>query len=256
LEKLCASFDLPVIELQPYLYGLSTWEPRTYASESSSSDSVATSSGGRSDRLEVWPTATAADARGSGAADVSQASGRHPGLTLTDAVVRGIQKAPQQWPTPASRDWKSSASNLHGHNSRPLNEVVRLEEERCAVSSASAGGASSDEVEMTVRAAEVSSEDLFPTPSATSYGTSNNGSPHDGRTAYATAGKMGLEQMARTGQWATPQARDERGPTGMAGRDRRSSLSDQAMPGAKAGRLNPAWVELLMTFPMGWLEIE
>ena len=30
------------------------------------------------------------------------------------------------WPTAASRDWKSSASNLHGQNARPLNEVARL----------------------------------------------------------------------------------------------------------------------------------
>ena len=30
------------------------------------------------------------------------------------------------WPTAASRDWKSSASNQHGINARPLNEVARL----------------------------------------------------------------------------------------------------------------------------------
>lgn len=29
-------------------------------------------------------------------------------------------------PTPTARDWKSGASNLHGKNSRPLNEVVLL----------------------------------------------------------------------------------------------------------------------------------
>lgn len=29
-------------------------------------------------------------------------------------------------PTPTARDWKSGASNLHGANSRPLNEVVLL----------------------------------------------------------------------------------------------------------------------------------
>lgn len=29
-------------------------------------------------------------------------------------------------PTPAARDWKSSASNKHGDNARPLNEVARL----------------------------------------------------------------------------------------------------------------------------------
>lgn len=30
------------------------------------------------------------------------------------------------WPTATTRDWKSSASNLHGQNARPLNEVARL----------------------------------------------------------------------------------------------------------------------------------
>ena len=30
------------------------------------------------------------------------------------------------WPTTAARDWKSCASNKHGQNTRPLNEVARL----------------------------------------------------------------------------------------------------------------------------------
>lgn len=30
------------------------------------------------------------------------------------------------WPTATARDWKSSASNKHGDNARPLNEVARL----------------------------------------------------------------------------------------------------------------------------------
>lgn len=34
------------------------------------------------------------------------------------------QMAP--WPTATTRDWKSGASNLHGENARPLNEVARL----------------------------------------------------------------------------------------------------------------------------------
>jgi DNA (cytosine-5)-methyltransferase 1 len=33
-----------------------------------------------------------------------------------------VAKAP--WPTPTARDWRSGASNLHGVNARPLNEVV------------------------------------------------------------------------------------------------------------------------------------
>lgn len=59
---------------------------------------------------------------------------------------------------------------------------------------------------------------LWPTPTATPYGTQNNGNPHDGREAYATAGKPSLEtMMARTG-----------------------------------GALSADWVECLMGFPRGW----
>lgn len=43
-----------------------------------------------------WPTATAGDAKSSGAAGYSTASGRHSGTTLTDAV--------KMWPTPVSSE--------------------------------------------------------------------------------------------------------------------------------------------------------
>jgi hypothetical protein len=49
------------------------------------------------DVVHLWPTATATDARASGAAGYSTASGRHSGTTLTDAAVRQ-----GNWPT-ASR---------------------------------------------------------------------------------------------------------------------------------------------------------
>ena len=105
-----------------------------------------------------WPTAAATDAKASGAAGYSTSSGRHTGMTLTDAVVgargplwpspragddtRGpeTQEARDRrgaggpalgeavlYPTPSARDWKSGASNKHGDNSRPLNEVVHLD---------------------------------------------------------------------------------------------------------------------------------
>jgi hypothetical protein len=48
---------------------------------------------------------------------------------------------------------------------------------------------------------------LLPTPSASSYGTTNNGKRGDGST-YATAGKPSLETMARRGTWPTPTAGD------------------------------------------------
>lgn len=43
----------------------------------------------------------------------------------------GLRKLEDQallvgWPTATTRDWKSGASNLHGQNARPLNEVARL----------------------------------------------------------------------------------------------------------------------------------
>ena len=41
-----------------------------------------------------------------------------------DSSRRTVALAP--WPTASARDWKSSASNQHGINARPLNEVARL----------------------------------------------------------------------------------------------------------------------------------
>jgi hypothetical protein len=49
----------------------------------------------------------------------------------------------------------------------------------------------------------------WPTPSATPYGTSNNGSPRDGRAEYATKGKPSLEGMARL--WPTATAKHDAG---------------------------------------------
>lgn len=46
--------------------------------------------GHRAPDLKLLPTPTASDARSSGSAGYSTASGRHSGVTLTDAVVRGF----------------------------------------------------------------------------------------------------------------------------------------------------------------------
>ncbi len=69
-----------------------------------------------------WPTTTTLDASNTRNATARRSPGAkkaHPGLTLVGA-------ASFAWPTPAARDWKSSASNKHGDNARPLNEVARL----------------------------------------------------------------------------------------------------------------------------------
>jgi hypothetical protein len=46
----------------------------------------------------------------------------------------------------------------------------------------------------------------WPTPTASEYGSSNNGCPGDGRMEYATKGRPNLQTMAK--EWATPQAHD------------------------------------------------
>jgi hypothetical protein len=66
--------------------------------------------------LASWPTTTQ-DAASSGALGY----GGQKFMTLTDAARQSA------WPTTTTtRDWKSNASNLHGVNARPLNEVARL----------------------------------------------------------------------------------------------------------------------------------
>lgn len=96
----------------------------------------------------LLPTPTATDCKASGAAAYSTESGRHAGVTLTDAVVRrlptpraceartpgnterhpslvGMAKA-GLLPTPSARDWKSGGASQEtlDRNARPLNEVI------------------------------------------------------------------------------------------------------------------------------------
>jgi len=82
-------------------------------------------------KLATWPTP---DAIGFEAKDMERLEQRRQeckertgngngfGLTLGQTVPLLLSA----WPTAAARDWKSSASNKHGDNSRPLNEVSRL----------------------------------------------------------------------------------------------------------------------------------
>jgi hypothetical protein len=62
---------------------------------------------------------------------------------------------------------------------------------------------------------------LWPTPTASRYGSGQNGNPRDGREAYRGRGKPSLDTLARH--------------TG--------------------GQINPSWEEALMGFPLGWTDI-
>lgn len=108
----------------------------------------------------------------------------------------------------------------------------------------------------------------YPTPTATSYGSSNNGSPHDGREEYATKGSPSLQRWAQ--DWPTASATDAKG-------SRRHGYMLKGNPGTtltdamllflaqetrKAGErssslavLNPAFVEALMGLPNGWTDV-
>ncbi len=105
----------------------------------------------------------------------------------------------------------------------------------------------------------------WPTPTASSYGTTNNGKRGDG-TTYKTAGKPSLDTMAR--RWPTPAASDCRSSgrhtttTGVmhpgtsptdAVRSRQDQTTttggdDTSLPVV----LNPAFVEALQGLPIGW----
>lgn len=106
-----------------------------------------------------------------------------------------------------------------------------------------------------------------PTPSATPYGTSNNGNPHDSRTEYATKGKPSLERMAT--EWPTATATDANasGQRHAAKAHPGTSLTDaingdfgrqaqasRSTSGSRRARLNPRWVAALMGFPIDWFD--
>ncbi len=66
---------------------------------------------------------------------------------------------------------------------------------------------------------EVIGKRLLPTLTASRYGSTNNGSPHDGREAYATKGTPSLDSLA-------------------------------------GAALSPEWCEWFMGFPEGWTKPE
>ena len=110
-----------------------------------------------------------------------------------------------------------------------------------------------EELELEARLGEVVAQEIelipcppggdYPTPTASSYGT--------------LGGRPGLETMARSGNWATPQAFDatglQRSPEALARARRVGGCKNLREEVAVAGRmLNPRWVEALMGFPVGW----
>lgn len=152
-----------------------------------------------------------------------------------------------RWATPTTQDAANNGGpSQHRRNSLPLNAQVHLAQ--------------------------------YPTPSATTYGSSGNG---DGNNV-ASRGRPSLETMARTGNWPTPTAMDAAGFCGKpptAGDSKGSgsrntegsnahagvSVADAVRGDGGTGRqehaekpapLNPAWVCWLMGWPENWTDLE
>jgi hypothetical protein len=136
----------------------------------------------------LWPTPMANDAENNAG----------PGQQRRNSPQLGVAV---RWPTPTAGDANASGSrNLQGsqaHAGVSLTDAVLT------------GNSSTSRRELT----------LWPTPSATPYGSTNNGHPRDGRREeYATKGTPSLETIAN----------DE------------------------GGLLNPDWTDALMGLPVGW----
>ena len=164
----------------------------------------------------LWPTATAGDHKASGAAGYSTASGRHAGVTLTDAAVR-------LWPTP-------SAANPNAQESL---ETWQARREELKAKGTNGNGCGTP-LGVAVR--------LWPTPTAR-----DNDKQKD---APGREGGPSLSGMIRT--WPTPNARDYKGPGG--GHQAKGGNCLPTEAGAHGRSLNPAWVESLMGFPPGWTD--
>lgn len=95
----------------------------------------------------------------------------------------------------------------------------------------------------------VSASGSLPTPSASSYGTNQGGGM--GRVGPA---RPSLETMARHNLWPTPRAIDGR-PKGNGPRpDTLTGAVNYDENRQRIGTLNPAWVEWLMGYPIGWTD--
>jgi hypothetical protein len=94
----------------------------------------------------------------------------------------------------------------------------------------------------------------FPTPTASDYGTNVGGG--QGRIGPV---RPSLKTIARWNTWPTPQRRDGT-PRGSQGKrftnpGRSYDLPDAVDHRGSSGPLNPAWVEWLMGWPIGWTDL-
>jgi hypothetical protein len=164
------------------------------------------------DAIRQWPSPTAAEARRGAFIDPDK---------RTQGGKRGGQLtdvAVSQWPTPAARDWKDSPG--------------------MATTGTNPDGSIRQRDDQLARAAQ-----QWPTPTAAPYGSSQNGSNGiGGAQERPSANTQSLERMSRSFLPLLPMstAGDACSPS-----DPTSRLRSRA-------KLNAAFVEWLMGWPIGW----
>ena len=105
------------------------------------------------------------------------------------------------------------------------------------------------------RIEETDSGSWLPTPTATRYGTTNNGTRGDG-TTFKTAGTPSLHTMAAKNIWPTITVKGNynKAELNKKAADGLATAVNKA-EGESGGPLNPQWVEWLMGWPIGWTDL-
>ena len=170
----------------------------------------------------LWPTATAGDHKASGAAGYSTASGRHAGVTLTDAAVR-------LWPTARARDFKGVGfgDDLPGEVGRQMWPTP---------------SAANPNAQESLETWQARREELK------AKGTNGNGCG----TPLGVAVRLwptprSCSAAAATITEAAVEAAPDRFPN-------LETIMAIVEPKAIGQSLNPSWVSQLMGFPDGWLD--
>jgi hypothetical protein len=131
------------------------------------------------------------------------------GMTIAQAAQLSA------WPTPSARDWKSSASNQHGINARPLNEVARLAS--------------------------------WATPRVSAGRTGTNAMDRQDSMSA-----LSLEQQAETATGIVPREVERLRPEMQARLGFGATATGSPAPTEKRGQLNPAFSLWLMGYPPEW----
>jgi hypothetical protein len=182
-----------------------------------------------------WPTAVATDAVGAGGRN-GENSKAHQGVSLTDAVVfSGNSGKRPNWPTARAEDGES-AGNHPGAVDSLTGAMKMWPTVRASEYKDSGPNGSKSQQHMLDRSY------LCATVNEEEYGPPRTDSgPHDQESSSTGGSRRELS-------WATLETSNGTGP--WEGREGSPNLQTQAQ-----GKLNPAWVECLQGYPIGYTQL-